>query len=175
MLTLSGIPDAPLGEPAFLTIGNFDGVHLGHQALISAMVESAHSSGALAGLLTFDPHPLAVLRPEIALRYLTTPEERAELLGALGLDFTLIMPFTRETADLSAMEFMRQLTRFSPLRELWIGPDFALGRGREGNALRLAEIGAELSYRLQVARPFDWRGEPVRSSLVRSLLAQRRR
>ena len=85
-----------------------------------------------AGLLTFDPHPVAVLRPDLALPYLTSPEERADLLAALGLDFVLILPFDRATAALSAAEFMQQIVARVPLCALWIGPDFALGRGREG-------------------------------------------
>jgi riboflavin kinase/FMN adenylyltransferase len=171
MQTYLGFPTRPLDRLAFLTIGNFDGVHRGHQMLVSEMVQAAHAVGCGAGLLTFDPHPLAVLRPEVALSYLTAPEERAELLAALGLDFVLILPFDRASAALSAGEFMRMLVPRVPLCALWIGPDFALGRGREGNAARLAEIGQELGYDLRVTPAYDWRGELVRSSRIRSLLA----
>jgi riboflavin kinase/FMN adenylyltransferase len=171
MHTYLNFPAHPLASPAFLTIGNFDGVHRGHQMLVSEMVESAHAAGCQAGLLTFDPHPVAVLRPDLALPYLTSPEERADLLAALGLDFVLILPFDRATAALSAAEFMQQIVAHVPLCALWIGPDFALGRGRDGNAARLGEIGRELGYDLRVTPAYDWRGEPVRSSRIRSLLA----
>ena len=87
------------------------------------------AAGCQAGLLTFDPHPLAVLRPDLALPYLTSPEERADLLAALGLDFVLILPFDRATAALTAAEFMQHIVARVPLCALWIGPDFALGVG----------------------------------------------
>jgi riboflavin kinase / FMN adenylyltransferase len=171
MQTYLGFPTQPLDHPAFLTIGNFDGVHRGHQMLVSEMVEAAHAAGCGAGLLTFDPHPVAVLRPDLALPYLTSPEERADLLAALGLDFVLILPFDRATAALSAAEFMQQIVARVPLCALWIGPDFALGRGREGSAARLEELGRELGYDVRVTPVYDWHGEPVRSSRIRSLLA----
>ena len=171
MQTYLGFPTRPLDRPAFLTIGNFDGVHRGHQMLVTEMVEAAHAAGCGAGLLTFDPHPVAVLRPDLALPYLTSPEERADLLAALGLDFVLILPFDRATAALSAAEFMRQIVARVPLCALWIGPDFALGRGREGSAAQLRELGRELGYDLRVTPVYDWHGEPVRSSRIRSLLA----
>ena len=171
MQTYVGFPTQPLDHPAFLTIGNFDGVHRGHQMLVSEMVEAAHAAGCGAGLLTFDPHPVAVLRPDLALPYLTSPEERADLLAALGLDFVLILPFDRTTAALSAAEFMRQIVARVPLCALWVGPDFALGREREGSAARLGELGQELGYDVRVTPAYDWHGEPVRSSRIRLLLA----
>jgi riboflavin kinase / FMN adenylyltransferase len=171
MQTYLGFPTHPLDSPAFLTIGNFDGVHRGHQTLVSEMVEAAHAAGCQAGLLTFAPHPIAVLRPDLTLSYLTAPEERAELLAALGLDFVLILPFDRATAALTAAEFMEQIVARVPLCALWIGPDFALGRGRDGDAGRLRALGQELGYDLRVTPVYDWRGEPVRSSRIRSLLA----
>ncbi len=172
MQTYLDFPNPPLERSAYLTIGNFDGVHRGHQQLVSKMVQAAHAAGCLAGLLTFDPHPLAVLRPDAPLAFLTSPEERAELLAALGLDFVLILPFDRSIAALPADEFMRRLVGRVPLCALWIGPDFALGRGREGNAARLAELGRELGYQVVVTPDYDWQGTPVRSSRIRGLLAQ---
>lgn len=172
METYFGFPAQPLDRPAFLTIGNFDGVHRGHQELVSEMVAAAHAAGCGAGLLTFDPHPLAVVRPDVPLSYLTSPEERADLLAALGLDFVLILPFDRATATLTSAEFMRRLVERFPLCALWIGPDFALGRAREGDAGRLAELGQKLGYQVHVTPTYDWRGEPVRSSRIRALLAQ---
>jgi len=172
MQTHLGFPDPPLTRSAYLTIGNFDGVHRGHQALVSRMVQAAHDADCLAGLLTFDPHPLTVLRSDASLAYLTSANERAEILAALGLDFVLVLPFSRDVAALTAEEFMNTLIGNISLRALWIGPDFALGRGREGNAARLSEIGAALGYRVQVVPPFDWQGQPVRSSCVRTRLGE---
>lgn len=172
MDTFLDYPSQPLARPAHLTIGNFDGVHRGHQSLVAQMVQAAHEGGCIAGLLTFDPHPLAVLRPNVPLAALTSAEERAEVLAALGLDFVLVLPFSREVAALSAAAFMADITRHVPLREIWIGPDFALGRGREGNADRLTEIGHELGFGVRVLKPYAWAGQPTRSSRIRSLLAE---
>ena len=171
METYLGFPSYPLDRPTCLTIGNFDGVHRGHQELVGQMAQAAHDCGCLAGLLTFSPHPLSILRPDIPLATLTSTEERAEILAALGLDFVLILPFSRQVAALTAAEFMADVTRHVLLRELWIGPDFALGRGREGTAERLAEIGAGLGYSVHVVTPFDVAGQPARSSRIRTLLA----
>lgn len=161
-----------LAEPVYLTIGNFDGVHRGHQRLICELAAAAHAHGARAGLLTFEPHPVAVLRPDVKVLRLTTNEERADLLAALGLDFVVALPFTRETATTPAADFLTNLMQHLPLVELWVGPDFALGRGREGNTARLAELGRAMGFNLRVVPPYDWRGEPVRSSRVRSLLSE---
>lgn len=173
METYYGFPEPALRQPVFLTIGNFDGVHRGHQMLVRSLADAAHAAGALAGLLTFDPHPLAVLRPEAVTLRLTSNEERAAALAALGLDFVLVLPFTRETAAMPAAAFMQMLVAHLPLKALWVGPDFALGRGREGDAPRLAELGEELGYAVHVVQPYHWQGEPVRSSRVRSLLAEK--
>ncbi len=172
MQTFHGFPPAPLATRAFLTIGNFDGVHRGHQHLIADLVRAAHETACQAGLLTFEPHPLAVLRPHAVPLRLTSNQERAEVLAALGLDFIVVLPFSPEVAALSAADFMAQVVAHFPLCELWIGPDFALGRGREGNATRLAELGKTLDYIVRVAAPFNLNGEPVRSSRVRSLLTE---
>ena len=165
-------PLTPFAQPVYLTIGNFDGVHLGHQMLVCELSTTAHARGALAGLLTFEPHPVAVLRPDVKVPRLTTNEERADLLAALGLDFVIVFPFTRETAGTPAADFVANLTTHVPVAELWVGPDFALGRGRDGDTGRLAELGREMGFALRVVPPFDWRGEPVRSSRVRALLSE---
>lgn len=159
-----------LTDAVYLTIGNFDGVHRGHQMLVCELSAAAHAQGARAGLLTFEPHPVAVLRPDVQVLRLTTNEERADLLAALGLDFVIVFPFTRETAATPAADFLAALTAHLPLRELWVGPDFALGRGREGNTERLAELGQTMGFAVRVIPPFDWNGEHVRSSRIRSLL-----
>lgn len=172
MDVFDGFPRPAITQPVYLTIGNFDGVHRGHQMLVSELALAAHAGGGVAGLLTFEPHPVAVLRPGLKAPRLTSNEERAELLAALGLDFIVVYPFTRETAATPAAEFVAALTAHLPLRELWVGPDFALGRGREGNTERLAELGREMGFTLCVVPPFDWQGEPVRSSRVRSLLTE---
>ncbi|MBM4456576.1 MAG: hypothetical protein FJ011_02235 [Chloroflexi bacterium] len=171
MQTYLGFPIPPLSRPVFLTIGVFDGVHRGHQALISEMIGVAHSAGCLAVLVTLDPHPLAVLRPKTPIAYLTTTDERAALLGALGLDAFVVARFTPQVAAQSAHDFMRSLVAQVPVHELWMGPDFALGRGRAGDAPRLQAIGQELGYTVRIVHRFAVEGEDVRSSRVRALLA----
>lgn len=171
MEILQGFPRQPLGRPTHLSIGSYDGVHRGHQALVTEMVQAAEADDCLAGVVTFEPHPLRVLRPSIPLVRLTSDAERAGLLAALGLDLMCVLPFTRETANTSALDFMRSLVQHMSMRTLWIGPDFALGRGREGNAERLRRLGVELGYEVVVVPPFDLDGGPVRSSRIRTLLA----
>jgi riboflavin kinase/FMN adenylyltransferase len=171
MQTFRGFPPQPVDCPVYLTIGSFDGIHRGHQALIGRMVSTARAAGSLAGLLTFDPHPITVLRPNTRLARLTCSEERSAILASLGLDFVLVLPFTPELAATPASEFMQNLTAHLALRSLWIGPDFALGRGREGNADLLTRLGGELGYKMRICPPFRQRGNPVRSSQIRRLLA----
>lgn len=172
MEVFDGFPEPSITQPVYLTIGNFDGVHRGHQMLVSGLALAAHANGGVAGLLTFEPHPVAVLRPDLKIPRLTSNSERTELLAALGLDFVIVLPFTHETSATSAPDFMKTLTARLPLRELWVGPDFALGRGRDGNTERLAELGRTMGYLLRVVAPFHRQGEPVRSSRVRTLLAE---
>lgn len=167
-----GMPGAPLSEPIYLTIGNFDGVHLGHQRLICELARAAHQGGGLAGLLTFEPHPVAVLRADLVVPRLTTNDDRADILAALGLDFVIVFPFTRATAETAAADFLATLRRVLPLAELWVGPDFALGRAREGNIEQLTQFGHQMGFALRVIPNLDWQGEPVRSSRVRALLSE---
>ena len=98
MRTYHDLPDPPFTTPSNLTIGNFDGVHLGHQALIAALIADARASGRQAGLLTFHPHPAAVLRPDADHQYLTTIDQRLAIFETLGLDYAVVYPFTRATA-----------------------------------------------------------------------------
>jgi riboflavin kinase/FMN adenylyltransferase len=156
-----------------LTIGAFDGVHRGHQHLIGGAVRRARELGCQSAVLTFDPHPDLVIHPERDRLYLTSLEERAELIGHLGVDLLIVMPFTRQTMGLTAQDFMEQVRRAIVLRELWIGWDFALGRKREGNLARLRELGQQLSYTVHPVDPFVLAdGTPISSTRVRSALAK---
>ncbi|HMB23124.1 MAG: bifunctional riboflavin kinase/FMN adenylyltransferase, partial [Chloroflexota bacterium] len=136
-------------QNAWLTVGVFDGVHRGHQQIIEKLTTGAHASGAPAVVLTFDPHPATVLTGR-ELKCLTLPEERASLLGELGVDVVVTERFTRELSAVTAYDFMSRLKRQLKLTHLLIGYDFALGKGREGNAARLTEIGTELGYSVEV-------------------------
>lgn len=159
-------------QKSWLTIGSFDGVHRGHQEIIRQLTAGAHAQGAPAVVLTFYPHPAVVLANRNEPYYLTTPEERAALLGELGVDVVVTHPFNREVAGTSAHDFMARLKSHLGLTHLWIGYDFALGRNREGNVDRLTELGQELGYTVQVLSAVKVNGELISSSEVRAALSE---
>lgn len=157
-------------RPAVLTIGRFDGVHLGHRLLVRTAVERAQELDFASAVLTWEPNPNAVIRPDQPLHLLSSLEERIELISALGPDLLIIAPFTRATMTTSAAEYMRQICATLPVRELWVGEDFAMGRGREGNIPRLMEIGRDLGYAVGTVAKAQLGGAPVSSSRVRQAL-----
>jgi riboflavin kinase/FMN adenylyltransferase len=158
-------------KPGIVTIGVFDGVHLGHQLLVRQVVERAQALGLRSLAVTFHPHPEQVLFPERKLTYLTGPQEREAILYDLGCDDVWTCPFTPELARLEPDEFMRVVTERQPLAELWVGSDFALGRGRRGSLSVLSEIGAAVGWALHVVPPQRYQGQIVSSTAIRTLLA----
>ena len=140
-------------QNSWLAIGVFDGVHRGHQKIIGKLTTGAHANGVPAVVVTFWPHPAAVLGGG-EVKSLTTPDERAELLGSFGVDVVLTHPFDLNVAHLSAREFMERLKEHIGLSHLLMGYDFALGKGREGDVTRLTEIwaGNELHRRSDRSR-----------------------
>jgi len=172
MKLVQGLPQ-PINElPTVLTIGAFDGVHLGHQHLIRSTVRRAQALGCQSAVLTFDPHPDLVIHPERERHALASLEERAERIAAMGVDLLIVLPFNRDLMALTAHEFMARLCRAVALRELWIGWDFALGRGREGNIVRLHEIGHELGYSVHPVEPFLLEDVAVSSTRIRVALQE---
>ncbi len=157
-------------QNSWLTIGVFDGVHRGHQRIVHKLVSDAHQAGALAVVLTFWPHPATVLGNG-EVKCLTTPDERAELLSALDVDAVITLPFDRSLANTSAQDFVARLKRHFGLKRLLIGYDFALGKGREGNAARLTEIGQELGYTVEVIRAVSDESGVISSTEIRKLVA----
>ena len=152
---------------SWLTIGVFDGVHRGHQEILAQLTAGAHANDAPAVVLTFWPHPAVVLGKRYNVKCLTTPDERAEVMGEIGVDVVVTHPFTLELASLSALDFMRLVSERLGLRSLWIGYDFALGHNREGDFARLTEIGKGLGYGTQAVGPVRSGEEIVSSSLLR--------
>ncbi|MBI5293848.1 MAG: bifunctional riboflavin kinase/FAD synthetase [Chloroflexi bacterium] len=152
-------------QHSHLTIGVFDGVHRGHREIIQLVAADSPSV-----VMTFTPHPANVLSGH-EIKCLTTPDERAELLGALGVDVVITEPFTRELAAVSAYEFMARLKRHLGLERLLIGYDFALGRGREGNAARLTEIGQELGFTVEVVPAVGDESGVISSTEIRKLVS----
>ncbi len=159
------------GEHA-LTIGVFDGVHRGHQMLIGRLREEAAARGLGAGLVTFHPHPVTVLRPETPVSYLTSLETRVERLRAAGLDFVAVAGFTSELAQVSAADFARVLREEAGMRLLMVGRDFALGRNREGTVERLAAIGAGEGFEVEPIDLLPLDDAAVSSTRVRRALAE---
>jgi riboflavin kinase / FMN adenylyltransferase len=158
-------------KPAIVTIGNFDGVHLGHQKLVRQVIDRARSLNLCSFAVTFDPHPERVLVPERKLTFLSTADERRAILLETGIDSVWICPFTRELSHLEPEDFMRLVSQRQPIAELWVGADFALGRGRKGTIAVLAEIGAASGWSLHMVPPHMLEGQVVSSTAIRTLLA----
>lgn len=172
MLVFHHLPTQRLEAPSNLTIGNFDGVHLGHQALLRAMAADAQARGRLSGLLTFDPHPSTVLRPHSPQPYLTTVAERLAVVEKVGIDFVVIYPFTLDTARMPAFTFVAQLKDILRIEALWVGPDFALGRNREGDVAALRILGSGMGFSVHTIDPQIVGGDEVRSGRIRQHLQE---
>jgi len=170
MQIIDDLSQAHLDKDTILTIGAFDGVHRGHQYLIGQLLQRARQTHRLAGLITFHPHPSAVLSPRNPTRYLTTPGEKAALLERLGLDILAILPFNKEMAQTLARDFIEMVSRQLRMRELWVGKDFALGYGREGAPDVLRALGQEMGFSVETITPLIWKGEIISSTRIRSLL-----
>ncbi|GIV97115.1 MAG: riboflavin biosynthesis protein [Herpetosiphonaceae bacterium] len=170
MQLIRGIQELTPNAPIVLTIGNYDGVHLGHQHVIGTMVARAREREAQSAVMTFDPHTDHVLHPERNRRLLTSIEERAAIIEALGVDLLIVMPFDHELARLSAEQFMQLIRSHLQLCELWDGPDFRLGYKAQGTMDKLAEIGKRLGYSVHIVEPFLYNGQRVSSTRVRELL-----
>ncbi|HEY93915.1 MAG TPA: bifunctional riboflavin kinase/FAD synthetase [Dehalococcoidia bacterium] len=159
-------------KDTLLTIGVFDGVHLGHKYLISKLKKSAEQENLLSGVVTFRQHPLEVLAPETVLPYLTNCDEKVELLKAEGVDIIVPLTFTPELASLTAREFTGLLKKHLRMRGLVIGPDFTLGKDREGNASVLRELGREMSFSVTMIAAMNFFGEVVSSTSIRKYLQE---
>jgi riboflavin kinase/FMN adenylyltransferase len=170
MEIIDDLSSANLNSDTILTVGAFDGVHRGHQHLIQQMVEEARQEKRLAGLITFHPHPSAVLSPYNPTRYLSTPGEKAGLLERLGLDVLAILPFDQGMAQTSAQDFLGRVRRHLHMVELWVGEDFALGHAREGHVEALRTMGQDLGFTVRVIEPLTWQGQTISSTRIRSLL-----
>ncbi len=156
---------------AWVTIGVYDGVHRGHQSIIRPMVESAHRAKEPAVVLTFWPHPAQVLGHAREMKFLTTPDERAEVLGALGVDYVITMNFNKQVAETSAYDFMALMKSCLGIKQLWLGYDSTLGKNREGNVARLTEIGRELDYAVRVTDALMDESGVISSTTIRKLVA----
>lgn len=155
-----------------LTIGVFDGVHLGHRALIAKTIAKAKRNGFSSGVVTFAGHPRLVLGKNADLPHLTNIEQRIRLIKETGVDRVIVLTFTKELASLSAEDFMGLLVNHLKLKSLVIGPDFALGKGRGGDIESLKTIGIKLGFEVTVIPPLLKNGGKVSSTRIRKAMAE---
>jgi riboflavin kinase/FMN adenylyltransferase len=162
---------ADLGQipgPLFLAIGVFDGVHLGHRAVIERALGDARKAGGTAVVVTFDPHPIRLLRPEQAPRLLTSTAHKVRLIRALGVQQLLIIPFDRAFAATPPADFIRGLAAAAqPLREICVGFEWSFGKDRAGNLALLDTLGHELGFEEVGVPAIEIDGQVVSSTLVR--------
>jgi riboflavin kinase / FMN adenylyltransferase len=170
MQSVTSLEALQLDRPAHVTIGAFDGLHRGHQALIDQMVQAAHSADQAAVVITFFPHPSVVLRGRRPSFYLSTPEEKVEYLSRLGVDAVVTHPFNHAVAQVTAAEFVDRLVRYARLRTLWAGADFALGHNREGDLNYLRTAGEKRGFDVCVMQPVLIDGEVISSTRIRQTL-----
>ncbi len=159
-------------QDAWLTIGTYDGVHIGHQEIIRGLAEGARTNHAPSVVVTFHPHPAAVVRHLGGPHLLTMPDERVEYLAEYGADVIITQPFDQRIAGMNAEDFLLLLKKHIGFRHLWVGYDFALGHKRGGDLRRLHELEQPLDYQLQVIPAVQLHGHIVSSSRIRGLLRQ---
>ena len=153
------------------TIGNFDGVHLGHRRILETVVARAREINQPSFAITFEPHPMAVLRPDHAPRRIQTLRQKEEVIADIGIDALLVIPFTRDFSLTEPEEFVRSLLRDRlGASELYLGAHFAFGRGKRGDLALLSRLGAECGFAVSSVDEVFWGGEPVSSTRIRRAL-----
>lgn len=167
---IQNLMEAHLTQPSLVTIGVFDGVHRGHQHLISDLVNDAHESDRLAVVLTFYPHPDVVLRNIEGRYYLTTPEDKANLLMELGVDHVITHPFDDTVRQIRAADFVDLLRHRLQMQVLSVGADFAMGYKREGNVEFLREQGVTKGFELRAVELVTNDGDTISSTAIRKAL-----
>jgi riboflavin kinase/FMN adenylyltransferase len=162
-----------LRGPLFLASGVFDGVHLGHQAVISTSAEHARAAKGTAVVVTFDPHPEKILRPDKAPHLLTATPHKIALIRALGVRHLLIIPFDKHFAATEPEDFVQQLVQHSkPLREICVGHEWSFGRNRRGNLGLLTKLGTEFNFNVIGITPVSVHGEIVSSTTIRRAIEE---
>lgn len=173
MRLFHGTDNADIQRPTVLTLGVFDGLHLGHQLIMRTVVERARAVGGVPTAITFDPHPRAVLHPQSSPPLLQTLDQKVEGFGVLGIEQTIVVRFTEEFARIPAEDFLRDVVvdRLHA-REVYLGRGFAFGHNREGNIELLRQVSEELGFVAGEVPEIGLRGQRVSSSKIRNLLAQ---
>jgi riboflavin kinase / FMN adenylyltransferase len=171
MRLFHGTDNAGIQRPTVLTLGVFDGLHLGHQLIMRTVVERAQALVAVPTVITFDPHPRAVLHPESAPPLLQTLDQKVEGFGVLGIKQTIVIPFTKEFSLLAAEEFLADVVKDRlHAKEVYLGRGFAFGHNRGGNIELLRRVSAELGFFADEVAEVRLRGQRVSSSKIRELL-----
>src|SRR2546425_4256252 len=156
---------------AVVTLGTFDGVHRGHQAVLAEVMRRATAGRLTSVLVTFDPHPLAVVNPAAAPKLLTLPDEKQELVTAQGIERVVLMPFTPAVAQLDAAAFVRRLCDEYDMRELVMGYDHGFGRGRAGDVELVQRLAREQNFAVAVVDAVRDNSQPISSTLIRTAVA----
>jgi riboflavin kinase / FMN adenylyltransferase len=173
MRLFHGTDNAEIHRPTVLTLGVFDGLHLGHQLIMRTVVDRALAVGAVPTAITFDPHPRAVLHPQSSPPLLQTLDQKVEGFGVLGIEQTIVIPFNEEFSKIPAVDFLRDLVMDRlHAREVYLGRGFAFGHNREGNIELLRRVSQELGFVAGEVPEVGLRGQRVSSSKIRGLLAQ---
>ncbi|HYE66311.1 MAG TPA: bifunctional riboflavin kinase/FAD synthetase [Pyrinomonadaceae bacterium] len=175
MRLFHGTDNAEITRPTILTLGVFDGLHLGHQLVMSTVVERARATGAVPTVITFDPHPRAVLHPESAPPLLQTFDQKIEALGVLGIEQIIVIRFTKEFSQIRAEDFLRDVVcdRLQA-KEVYLGRGFAFGHNREGTIELLKKMSERLGFYAEEVPEVRLRGQRISSSRIRELLKEGR-
>lgn len=159
-------------KETLLTIGVFDGVHLGHMSLISELIKRAREQQLISTVITFWPNPQEIISSGKRVPFLTDPEQRAILLKEAGVELVVTLPFTKRLASLSAEEFVSLLIKHLRICGLVVGPDFALGRSREGSTELLKRLGDKLGFEVIIMPPYQLNGTNISSTSIRKALCK---
>lgn len=156
-----------------LTLGNFDGIHLGHQAIFRKLIERANQKKGTSIVFTFVPHPLRVIAPEIAPKLITTYKEKIKLIEKCGIDVVICANFTKEFAQIKAEDFVRDiLCKIIEVKEIFIGSNYLFGKERKGSPKLLKEIGKECGFTVTVIDEISRQNSTLSSSKIRKLIAK---
>src|SRR4249920_1391737 len=171
MRLFHGTENAEIARSTVLTLGVFDGLHLGHQLIMRTVVDRARATGAVPTVITFEPHPRAVLHPESAPPLLQTFDQKIEALGVLGIEQTIIIHFDRAFSQIRAEDFLREVVKDRlHAKEVYLGRGFAFGHNREGNIDLLRRVSASLGFVADEVPEVRLRGQRIGSTRIRELL-----
>src|SRR5438309_6706613 len=173
MRLFHGTDNAEIQRPTVLTLGVFDGLHLGHQLIVRTVAERARAVGAVPTVITFDPHPREVLNPESAPPLLQTLDQKVEGFGVLGIEQTIVIRFTKEFSLIRAEVFLRDIVKDRlHAKEVYLGRGFAFGHNREGHIDLLRRVSEDLGFFADEVPEVRLRGQRVSSTKIRELLAE---